>query len=145
MHYVSKNPQATVRLGAALGRTLRGGEVVTLRGNLGGGKTYFAKGIARGMGIRQRITSPTFVLMRVYRVRHGRIRYFCHVDAYRTKTSHELQDIGLTELAGQPDTVTVVEWADRVPDLLRPYKKITVHCTVAGPTRRTITVRRNRR
>jgi len=105
---------------ARIAKTLRGGDVVALHGELGAGKTTFVRALARAFGIRVRVTSPTFILMRCYRVsRNPRgIRRLCHVDAYRIRRASELHSIGIGEYLNSPDTVTLVEWADRVKSIV---------------------------
>jgi len=116
----------THALGKSLARHLRGGEIIALVGDLGAGKTVLVKGIAQGLGITRRITSPTFLLLRVYPVRqHPTIRRFVHVDAYRVRHAAELLNIGLDDYLGKPDTITVIEWADRVKKIL-PHQPITI-------------------
>lgn len=116
----------TQKLGQRLAQKFCGGEVIALVGDLGTGKTVISRGIARGLGVKHRIISPTFVLMRIYRVRgHKKIRQLVHVDAYRIRHAEELIDIGLGDYLGQPDTVTIIEWADRAKKIL-PHEHITI-------------------
>ncbi len=101
----------TRELGRRLAGLLVGGEVIELCGPLGAGKTQFAKGLARGLGVSadEPVVSPTFVLMRQYQ---GRL-LLCHVDAYRLGGLDELADLGLEELLAGGDAVVAIEWADR--------------------------------
>jgi len=103
--------EATHALGAALGRALSGGVAIGIVGPLGAGKTHLVKGIAAGNGTvdPRKITSPTFTLIHEY---PGRLRLY-HVDAYRLRGPSELIALGFDELV-TPDSVVVVEWADRV-------------------------------
>lgn len=106
----------TQRLGAALGRLLRGDAIVTLAGDLGAGKTTFVQGLGKGLGVTATITSPTFVLINRYRTRDG--RQLQHADCYRLANAPlEMWDAGLSDLF-LGDDVVVVEWADRIPGLL---------------------------
>lgn len=102
----------TRRLGASLGRTLRGGEVLELTGPLGSGKTTFVKGLAQGLGVKAIVRSPTFLLARAYPLPRGQTLY--HLDLYRLKNSDELLALGLSEILNQRNIV-VVEW----PELLK--------------------------
>jgi len=111
---VTKTPEETEALGRRLGKTCRGGEVFLLVGELGAGKTYLTKGLARGLGVRSVITSPTFNIMKIY---EGRRLNLCHVDAYRLQSSKDLLALGVKEYLDSPTTVTVIEWADLVGDL----------------------------
>jgi len=121
---VSTSPEETAAAGERLGARLGAGDVVALVGELGAGKTCFIQGLVRGLGVTTHATSPTFVLINQYR---GRVPVY-HVDAYRTESLAELQDLGLPELfAG--DGVTVVEWADKLLPLLPPG---TIEVVIAG-------------
>lgn len=117
--FISNNVEQTLHFGQRLAQKFHGGEVIALVGDLGAGKTVLVRGIAQGLGIKHRIVSPTFVLMRVYPVRgHKKIRQLVHVDAYRIKHARDLLAIGLGDYLGRPDTITIIEWADRVKKIL---------------------------
>jgi tRNA threonylcarbamoyladenosine biosynthesis protein TsaE len=133
---VTASPVETSAVGARLGATLVAGDVVALTGELGAGKTCFVQGLARGLGVQTRPTSPTFVLINEYR---GRLPVH-HVDAYRTARATELIDLGLLELF-DGDGITVVEWAERAAALL-PERAIRVHIEGVGDEPRTITIQR---
>ena len=133
---VSRSAAETEAAGERLGRTLGPGDVVALVGELGAGKTCFIQGLVRGLDVTTRATSPTFVLINEYR---GRVPVH-HVDAYRTGSLAELQDLGLPELfAG--DGVTLVEWADKLLPLL-PAGTLEVRIEGLGDEPRRITIRR---
>ncbi|PYN97497.1 MAG: tRNA (adenosine(37)-N6)-threonylcarbamoyltransferase complex ATPase subunit type 1 TsaE [Candidatus Rokuibacteriota bacterium] len=131
---VSASPEDTEVAGERLGRTLGPGDVVALTGELGAGKTCFVQGIARGVGVTTRPTSPTFVLINEYR---GRLPVH-HVDAYRTNSVTELADLGLEEMI-DGDAVTVIEWAEKAGPLL-PKRTIHVHIEGVGDEPRTIRI-----
>lgn len=132
----STRPEDTEAIGERLAGTLGPGAVVALTGELGAGKTCFVQGLARGLGVATRATSPTFVLVNEYR---GRLPVH-HVDAYRVAGPAELVDVGLLELIAG-DGVTVVEWADRAMALL-PDDAVHVHIEGLGDEPRTVTIRR---
>lgn len=120
----------TALLARAVADQLHGGDVVGLSGDLGSGKTTFAQYLAQVMGVRERVTSPTFVIMNVYRVREKNarergVRQLCHIDAYRMKDEKELQSIGAQEHIGNRDTITVIEWGERVKKIL-PSKTLWI-------------------
>jgi tRNA threonylcarbamoyladenosine biosynthesis protein TsaE len=110
LDFVSHSAEQTRRLGARLGRLVGGGEVICLVGDLGTGKTCMVQGIARGMGIDEQVTSPTFVLVNEYA---GDALVLCHVDLYRIVDVKAAHTFGLDDyLYG--DGVCAIEWAERV-------------------------------
>ncbi|MBN1877517.1 MAG: tRNA (adenosine(37)-N6)-threonylcarbamoyltransferase complex ATPase subunit type 1 TsaE [Anaerolineae bacterium] len=116
LEFISRGPEQTHRVGARLGMLLHGDEVIALEGDLGAGKTVLAQGIGVGWGATVPLISPTFVLIR----RHTRPQdaaFLYHIDFYRLEEESEIWALGVEELLGNPDTVCVVEWADRAPDL----------------------------
>jgi tRNA threonylcarbamoyladenosine biosynthesis protein TsaE len=106
---ISHSPSETKALGEAWGRAAQSGLVIGLSGDLGAGKTQFVKGIARGLGISERVHSPTFALVNIYA--GGRLALF-HLDLYRLETREQILSAGLEEYL-TPDGVTVIEWAER--------------------------------
>lgn len=110
---VSPTPERTREIGMWLARLLRPGDVISLGGELGAGKTCFTQGIARGLGAVTPVTSPTFVIMREYATSPPLI----HLDVYRFQRMGELVDLGCEEVF-RPDAVAVVEWGDHIEPLL---------------------------
>jgi tRNA threonylcarbamoyladenosine biosynthesis protein TsaE len=112
--YTSPSVEKTMRLGQELGALVAEGEVIALIGDLGGGKTWFTKGVARGLGIdADSIVSPTFTLVNEY---HGTYPLY-HIDLYRLTSKADIVALGLEEyLTG--NGIAVIEWADRWPDEL---------------------------
>lgn len=106
---ISHSPSETEELGEAWGRAAQSGLVLGLSGDLGAGKTQLVKGLARGLGIAQRVHSPTFALVNIYT--GGRLTLF-HLDLYRLETREQIVAAGLEEYL-TPDGVTVIEWAER--------------------------------
>ncbi len=103
---------------ARLAKKLKGGDILGLVGDLGSGKTTFTQMLAFELGVKKPVKSPTFILMQLFDVGHGNaFRRLCHVDAYRIEKLRDLRTVGFEEYAGAPDIVTVVEWADRVPEI----------------------------
>lgn len=111
---VTRSADETASLARRVGALLRAGDVVVLAGQLGVGKTVFAKGIARALGITEPVVSPSFTIVRQYD--DGTLP-LVHVDVYRLDHLQELHDIGFDDLLGG-DAVTIVEWGDRVGSLL---------------------------
>jgi tRNA threonylcarbamoyladenosine biosynthesis protein TsaE len=110
---LSRSPAETMALARRLGSVLRAGDVVVLSGDLGAGKTVFAKGIAAALGVTDTVVSPTFTIVREY----AGTPPLVHVDVYRIDRLQELHDLGFDDLVGG-DAVTVVEWGDRIGNLL---------------------------
>lgn len=123
---ITKNEKETRAAAARFAKTLKGGDIVALIGDLGAGKTAWVKGMAEGLGIRNRVTSPTFILLQCFVVNKSKIKKLCHVDAYRLKDSSELKAIGIEEYLGFKDAVTVIEWAEKGEGLLRARKVIRI-------------------
>lgn len=92
----------------------KGALVIALEGDLGGGKTTFAQGFARGLGIREKVLSPTFIIMRSHNLQKSDFRRFVHIDAYRLKNTSELRVLGWQGILKDKESVVLVEWADRV-------------------------------
>jgi len=113
-------------------KSLTGGTTLGLVGNLGAGKTVFTKGLAAGLGLKKNITSPTFVLMKIYPVKLKTIKFLVHIDAYRIKTTHDLITIGADEYFNRPDTVVIIEWANKIKKILpkkTKFIKISINKT----------------
>lgn len=115
--HITRSVEETLALGERLAATLAPGTVVALTGDLGAGKTALTKGLARGLGVTEPITSPTFTLVAEHPARDGRRVY--HVDLYRLDAPQQAVDIGIEEELA-PDGWTIIEWAERLGDLLPP-------------------------
>ena len=109
----TRSPEETRILGAALAPVLLPGDVVSLTGDLGAGKTVFVQGLARALGVESRVTSPTFTLIHEYRGRYPIV----HLDIYRLDSYQEVLDLGFDELLGH-DSILVVEWGEAIAPLL---------------------------
>lgn len=120
-------------------RELKGGEIIGLVGDLGAGKTIFTKGIANGLEIKKTITSPTFVIMKVYEIKNpkSKIRNLIHIDAYRLKSEEDITAIGADEYFKRKDTVTVIEWPENIKKIL-PEKTIYVNIYIKEENKRII-------
>jgi len=88
--------------------------VVTLSGELGAGKTIFVQGIAKALGVEETVTSPTFVIEKIYQLEGRTFARLIHMDAYRLKSAHELEVLGWKELLEDPGNLIVLEWPERV-------------------------------
>jgi tRNA threonylcarbamoyladenosine biosynthesis protein TsaE len=127
---ISRGPDETRKVGAALAELLVPGDVVSLTGDLGAGKTAFVQGAARALGVQDPVTSPTFVLVRQYR---GDVPVH-HVDVYRLDRVQEVLDLGFEDLL-DPSGVVFVEWGDAI-DALLPDDHLRVEITTGDDSRR---------
>jgi tRNA threonylcarbamoyladenosine biosynthesis protein TsaE len=107
---ISNSPEETLALGEAWGRQAKAGLVIGLTGELGAGKTTLVQGIARGLGLKGRVTSPSFALVNIHE--RGRLPLF-HLDLYRLDTPEQIIGAGLEEYLHHPAGVAVVEWIER--------------------------------
>ncbi len=122
--------------GQAIGRSVRGGEVIELLGDVGAGKTTLTKGIAEGLAITEPVQSPTFTISRSYTSPSG-LR-LVHYDFYRLHQAGIMRE-ELAEVLSQPEIVTVVEWADAVMDVL-PDDRLQVQIVSPAETERQVTL-----
>jgi tRNA threonylcarbamoyladenosine biosynthesis protein TsaE len=108
--FISKSPEETIALGEQWGQAARNGWLIGLRGDLGAGKTQLVKGLARGLGVQERVHSPSFALVNEYS--DGRLPLF-HLDLFRLDGQEQVIGAGLEEYLLMPRGITVVEWIDR--------------------------------
>ncbi|HBB76160.1 MAG: hypothetical protein UT87_C0001G0032 [Candidatus Levybacteria bacterium GW2011_GWC1_40_19] len=138
---ISKSPEETKKIAGKIVSNLKAGGVIALFGELGSGKTTFAQGLAEGLGIKERIISPTFVLVREHRIKNyeSRIRKLYHIDLYRVESESELGSIGFREILSNPENIVVIEWAEKAQELL-PEKRIEVHMEHEGEFQRKLRI-----
>ena len=134
MNYISNSPAETERLGAALAEKLGPGTVIAYRGDLGAGKTAFTRGLARGLGYAEPVTSPTYTIVNEYL--GGRLPLF-HFDMYRLRSAEDLWDIGWEDYLDRGG-VCAVEWSENVAEALEGA--ITVSIEKLDDTTRRITI-----
>lgn len=134
MEIRSNSPGDTERIGAALGSVLQPGAVIAYRGDLGAGKTAFTRGLARGLGCTEPVTSPTYTIVNEYLT--GRLPLF-HFDMYRLSCGDELWDIGWEDYLARGG-VCAVEWSENVEDALGSAIRVTIEKT--GEESRRITI-----
>jgi tRNA threonylcarbamoyladenosine biosynthesis protein TsaE len=134
--HTSKSPEETLAYGEQLARAASAGLLIGLVGDLGAGKTQFVRGFARGLGIRERVHSPTFTLVNEYTT--GRLPCF-HLDLYRLDSAEQVIAAGLESYFEPAAGVTIVEWFDRVRDQLKMTENLrVVTFSVASDTERVI-------
>ena len=134
---VSHSPRETMKLGQKIGRRLNRGLVLFLDGDLGSGKTAFAQGLARGLGVPKAcpVTSPTYTLVNAY---EGRSPFY-HVDLYRLPEPVDPEEIGLVELFDS-DAVVAVEWSGRLHPSDHPQSRLELHFAVTGDHSRKVSI-----
>ena len=123
MKKILKSEKEMDKFAACVAKRLKPGDVLALQGDLGSGKTTFTKGLAKAVGVKKSIQSPTFVLLRPYDTgkkiaKEKCIKILVHVDAYRIDDPGELLDIGLAEFIDDPGAIVVIEWADKIKKIL---------------------------
>lgn len=128
---ITKSSQETFGLGLKFGQSLKGGEILALQGNLGAGKTCFLQGLAKGMGVKDKVNSPTFNILKVYKISFNikkkiSPQIFCHIDTYRLRDERDLVSLGIEEFFHDIKTVTAIEWAEKVKKIL-PKKTIYLY------------------
>ena len=134
MTYTTNSPAETEAIGAALGRILPAGTVIAYRGDLGAGKTAFTRGLARGLGYRDMVTSPTYTIVNEYL--GGRLPLF-HFDMYRLRCAEDLWDIGWDDYLDRGG-ICAVEWSENVAEAMED--PVTVTIEKLGDTSRRIIV-----
>ncbi len=134
---ISRGPEQTQRLGQRLGNLLQPGDIICLEGALGAGKTCLAQGIGRGMGVALPITSPTFIIVNEYPIPHKGLKLY-HIDLYRVESTDEACATGLEDYF-YGDGVCVVEWAERVVDIL-PEDRLWVTLRYVDDTTRQVLI-----
>jgi tRNA threonylcarbamoyladenosine biosynthesis protein TsaE len=139
--FTSESPERTIELGRRIGERLKGGEVICLVGPLGAGKTHLVKGIAAGVGAEnaQRVSSPTFVIVNEY---FGRLEVY-HIDAYRLDKQSDFEMLGFYDFL-HPGAVVVIEWADKVRDVLKNISCIEIEMAHSSQTQRIISIKNAR-
>lgn len=124
MIFYSHSEASTLQLGSAMATCLKWGDTVTLFGDLGAGKTVLSRGVARGLGITEAVTSPTFTVVQEYRLPSN--KFFFHLDMYRIDNEEAALAFGIEDFIYAPDAITIIEWPERIPKLLPPEQTITL-------------------
>lgn len=124
-----------INFGAKIGQILKGGETIELVGDVGAGKTTFTKGLATAIGVKEKVQSPSFTISRYY---EGEKLNLAHYDFYRLADAGIMAD-ELAETINDPKTITVIEWAETVAEIL-PKQKITVKISIISEEARKVEV-----
>jgi len=122
---ITKSASQTKRFGEVLAKQIlkrisKQALVIGLTGNLGGGKTTFLQGLAKGLGVREKILSPTFVISKRFRIQSEKFKNFYHFDCYRLNSAKEVLPLGFKEIIRNPENIVAIEWADRIIEILPP-------------------------
>ena len=143
----SNSSEETKKAGIALAATLEKEPfkinqalVIALEGDLGSGKTTFIQGMATGLSIKENVLSPTFVIQKDFSLSVGNYKNLYHIDAYRLKSSEELLELGFSDLIKNPENIIVIEWADKVKDIL-PKNILKIEFKNLGEDKRKITLK----
>lgn len=133
--YKSNSPEETKKIAFYLAKKFDAG-ILALSGKLGSGKTTFVQGYAEGLGIKDKIISPTFVLIKQYIFPKTK-KTFYHVDLYRLEYTKDLESLGLKEIISNPENIILIEWAEKAKDLL-PQETIWISFKTKGDQTREI-------
>lgn len=145
MIFKTKGSKETKKIAADLARKVVKSKpqkhacVFALEGELGAGKTTFIQGFAKALKIKQKITSPTFVLMRHYKLGIGGWELLIHIDAFRLKDWHDLASLGIKDIFADLGNIILIEWAERVQPIL-PRDCIKIHIDHIGKNERKISI-----
>lgn len=120
--YITKSSKETQNLGLNFAKTLGKGNVICLYGELGSGKTTFVQGLAKGLGIKSRIISPTFIMVRSYSLE---IMNFYHIDLYRVESEEDIRGLGIEEIMNDKNNIVTIEWAQNLKSLM-PKKRTDI-------------------
>lgn len=116
MEFISKSEKETFDFALNFSKSLKGGEILLLNGDLGAGKTAFSKGVAFGLGVEDVVTSPTFTILNEH---YGKVLNFYHFDFYRLEDESELKELGFDEFIGNKNGISAIEWFEKAPSILK--------------------------
>jgi len=142
MEYLTENSKETKEVGKELSKQLRaskGALVFGLKGNLGAGKTTFLQGFAKGLGTKDRITSPTFVIIKRFSIKKGKFRNFYHLDCYRIESFKEMNNLGFEEIISDFRNIVCIEWPEKIKKIL-PRGTVFINFHILGEDKRRITI-----
>lgn len=123
--YLSNSEEKTKAIAANIAKQHKS-NIYALTGELGAGKTVFAQGFAAGLGIKDKIISPTFVLIRQHQIPNS-IKTFYHIDLYRLEAIHDIKQLGIEEILSNSNNIVLIEWAEKYPSLPKNILQITIN------------------
>jgi tRNA threonylcarbamoyladenosine biosynthesis protein TsaE len=133
----TNSAKETQKLATKFAEEIRNGGTVCLIGDLGAGKTTFSQAVARALGVKERVVSPTFILVRRYEIPGN--RFFWHIDLYRLNSHEEIRGLGIQEIVSDPENVVLIEWPEKIMDWL-PQKRWEVQLESTAKNARTVTI-----
>lgn len=149
--FITDSFEKTQNIGQKIAAELKGGEILALFGNLGSGKTTFTQGLAKGLGITKKITSPTFTILHSHIIPSINLPpllkgdrgispqyYFYHIDLYRINNENDVNDLGLIEIINDPQNIVVIEWPEKIKKIL-PDNIIKIYFEYLDENKRKIT------
>ena len=122
--YTTNSFKQTQKLGETFAKEIlkmplqKGAVVLGLKGNLGGGKTTFLQGFAKGLGVKEKILSPTFVIMKRFKIRNSAFKSFYHFDCYRFENAEDILELDFKEIISNPENIVAIEWPEKVKRVL---------------------------
>ena len=111
------------------------GTVLALQGDLGAGKTTFTQGLAKALGVTETVTSPTFVIEKIYKLDHQAFDHLIHIDAYRLEQSSELARLGWQDILSNPRNIIAIEWPEKVADIMPKDQRVLKFTFIDESTR----------
>lgn len=133
--FITEDFEKTQELGEKFARELKAGDIICLYGDLGSGKTTFTQGLAKGLGIKNRIISPSFIIVRKYKLID---KNFYHIDLYRVENERDIEGLGLDEIFDDKNSIIVIEWAEKLGFKL-PKERIDIYFENLDDDKRKIT------
>lgn len=134
--FITNSYLETQKIGEEIGQSVKNGKVFALHGDLGSGKTTFVQGLAKGLGIKRRIKSPTFIIVRTY---DAGIMRFYHIDLYRVESLSDIKGLGIEEIINGSENIVAIEWPEKMKSLL-PENKIDIFFENLGEDKRKIKI-----
>jgi tRNA threonylcarbamoyladenosine biosynthesis protein TsaE len=117
MKLISNSKEETQKFASEMALKYKDGEVIFLSGNLGAGKTTFVQGFAKGLGIKEKLVSPTFVLIKQYPLPYNKNANLFHIDLYRLENQEQIKNLGLSDMFKNQGNIILIEWAEKLADL----------------------------
>lgn len=141
--FITGSNEDTQKLGEKIGKELKNTNILALYGNLGSGKTTFVQGLAKGLGIKNKIISPTFIIVRKYEISNNltiqQFNNFYHIDLYRVGDEKEVEGLGLQEILNDPSNIAAIEWPEKIEGFL-PKKRVNIRFEYLNDDKRKIKI-----